>query len=61
MVRYMCLVSGQTFDDKEDAEAHTHNTHNLKLADAIHTNEIVVELADDDDPEEVYEQEIERR
>lgn len=59
MTRYMCLVSGEDFDTKEEAESHAQNKHNLTLHDAIHKNELFVELDDDADPEEVYREHVE--
>lgn len=61
MTRYMCLVSGEVFDEEIKAAEHANNKHNISLDDAIHTNGIFVTLSEDQDPEKVYNEQVERR
>lgn len=56
--KYLCLVSGESFESDESAEEHAQNVHNLSLHNALVTNEIFVELDEDDDPEKVYNEQL---
>jgi hypothetical protein len=61
MPRYMCLVSGEVFENEDEAAGHTQGTHRLSFDDALNRNDILVTLGEEEDPEARYKHEVERR
>lgn len=52
--RYICLVSGELFENDSEAGTHCLSVHNLSLKEATSENKIMVEVGEDEDPDEVY-------